>query len=86
MVRSLNIQPVQGNLRLYKDYGRCKYSDYCTYDHKQTGTNILSNKFESEINRLEKVVNKKDSVIRKMENKNETIKERLDVLEKIVNK
>ena len=35
---------------------------------------------------MEKVVNEKDSVIRKMENKNETIKERLDVLEKIINK
>ena len=70
----------------YRDYGRCKYSDYSKYDHIQTRTNILANKFESQINRFEKVVNEKDSVIRKLEIENKTNKKRLDVLEKIVNK
>ena len=68
----------------YRYYGRCKYSDYCKYEHIQAGANILTNKFESEINRLENVVNEKDSIIRKLRNKIETNIERLDVLEKML--
>ena len=70
----------------YRYYGRCKYSDYCKYEHIQAGANILTNKFESEINRLENVVNEKVSIIRKLGNEIETNIERLDVLEKMLTK
>ena len=31
----------------YMDYGRCKYSDYCKYDHIQLETNIQKDEFKS---------------------------------------
>ena len=68
----------------YRDYGRCKYLEYCKYEHIQQGNNILTEKYQNKIDTLEKVVDEKDSLIRKLKIETEENKVRLDMLEKDV--
>ena len=69
----------------YRDYGRCKYLQYCKYEHVQQGNNIITEEYKIKIDNLEKIVVEKDSLIRKLIKETEENKEKLNVFEKDLN-
>ena len=69
----------------YRDYGRCKYLDFCKYEHVHQEINKLTEKFECRLDKIEKIIDEKDSVIRNLKIEIEANNERLEVCEKIIN-
>ena len=53
----------------YRDYGRCKYSDYCKYEHVHQENNILTEKFECRLDKLEKVIDEKILLLENLKGK-----------------
>ena len=70
--------------KFFMDYGRCKFSDYCKYKHIHPENNNKTEDFMSKIKEFEKVIDEKDSVIRKLKKEIETNNERLDKLETVI--
>ena len=79
----------------YRDYKRCKYSEWCQYDHVDNEVDSLTNQFEEnkrKITELEKHIQNKEKYIENLVKRIEIIqteirvefKTKLDILEKNV--
>ena len=68
----------------YRDYRRCKFSDYCRYKHDQPNDQITL-KFEERMKAFENVIDEKDAKILELEKEVNSNKQRMDSLEKIIN-
>ena len=73
-IKSCNLRHPR-TCKFYRDYRRCKYSEWCSYEHVENENENLVER----INNLEKVNAEKDILIKALADKIKTIEEKLNL-------
>ena len=68
----------------FREYGRCKFVDYCRYKHAKPDIELLKEKCLFKIEGFEKVLKEKNAEIKTMKRELDTNKQKLKDLEKRV--
>ena len=73
----------------FRDYGKCKFGDWCSYQHKREGVNQCESKYKElyeKIIELEEVMVDKDKQIRDLTEKIDLMKisDKFDMIQKLI--